>query len=76
MVDVCLLVAGFIIGSFIRWLWSRGKKPACPDAFCEATPSADCSDGRCRFHCQVYCMCERRQVAKPAKLIAFPGGKR
>lgn len=27
---------------------------------CEAFSSPTCSDGRCRFHCQMQCMCEKQ----------------
>ncbi len=56
--------AAFSMGYVTGWI-ARPRPPPqpidpilCTDEICEAFRSDACSDGRCRYHCQLYCKCE------------------
>lgn len=75
LVDIAAFLFGGLIGYALSKLFHHVSVPAigraqCTESYCNAFRSQSCSDGRCCWHCRLYCECGR--PAKPTPLSPRP----
>ena len=73
-VVICSIAFGLLgmpIGLLLgRVLPRKPPKLRCVGDLCDAFRYAECSDGRCRYHCKLFCQCDKTPIsvwAAPSK---------
>lgn len=71
---LAVLLPVVLVGLFIYTLDGGFKsRSRCIEECCRALRST-CSDGRCKFHCNLYCKCVPRGDSRP--LTVVKGGRK
>lgn len=59
------------------WAWPQVRRQTCRERLweCNAFMWPSCSDGRCKYHCSLYCKCVPRPESA-GELRVFRGGRK
>jgi hypothetical protein len=79
IIGLALVLAFILVIGLLGWLTVHESKPrrdlcTLGSFMCIAFRWPSCSDGRCRYHCSIYCKCIPWPESK-AELRMLPGGK-